>query len=102
MRKDRGVQKEIQSLEVDCPTRPDPCTWRGPLVEIEVRKYQWNLSIRTPLNKGHLYTQDTLICPKCNINFVYLTIPEMRALHYSGHLICPNGVQIREIPLYTI
>lgn len=36
IRSDKGCHKEICSLEVDCPTRPSPCHWRGRLVEIEV------------------------------------------------------------------
>jgi len=36
IRSDKGCHKEICGLEVDCPTRPSPCHWRGRLVEIEV------------------------------------------------------------------
>ena len=36
IRNDRGCHKEICGLEVDCPTRPTPCDWRGKLVKIEV------------------------------------------------------------------
>ena len=36
IRNDRGCHKEICGLEVDCPTRPTPCDWRGQLVKIEV------------------------------------------------------------------
>lgn len=36
VRNDRGCQREIDSLEVDCPTQPQPCTWRGKLTTMEV------------------------------------------------------------------
>ena len=51
------------------------------------------LSIRTPLNSGHLRKQDTFICPKCHICVPKTS--EMRTPHW------PNDVQIREA-LYTI
>ncbi|CAI8040995.1 TNF receptor-associated factor 2 [Geodia barretti] len=35
VRKDRGCQREIESLEVDCPTQPHPCSWRGKLTDME-------------------------------------------------------------------
>ncbi|CAI8027242.1 TNF receptor-associated factor 2 [Geodia barretti] len=35
VRKDRGCQREIEFLEVDCPTQPRPCLWRGKLTDME-------------------------------------------------------------------
>jgi TNF receptor-associated factor 4 len=35
IRKDRGCQREIESLEIDCPTEPEPCPWRGKLTAME-------------------------------------------------------------------
>jgi hypothetical protein len=53
VRKDRGCQREIGALEIDCPTRPDPCSWRGPLVEIEVHQLKCpNALVSCTLNCG--------------------------------------------------
>jgi hypothetical protein len=35
VRQDRGCLKELQSLEIECTTRPTPCGWRGPLPSLE-------------------------------------------------------------------
>ena len=35
-----------------------------------------------------------------NATFVYLTTSELRHLSIKDTFVCPNGVRIREVPLY--
>ncbi len=72
------------------------------LRHIRIQSIQWSLSnqdtslIRTPLSLGHLYNQD----PK--VSLVYKTKKDTTSLIRTRIYIHSNGVQNREVPLYTV
>ena len=56
VRKDRGCQREIESIEVDCPTQPEPCTWRGKLTDMEVYTYIYIMNVIVYLQQSVKHT----------------------------------------------
>jgi hypothetical protein len=111
VRRDRGCQKEISSLLVDCPIRPNPCSWRGPLVEIEVHRLECphtlvscslkcGLDLRRDELTSHL-TNDCpnrlVPCPHCQDSFAgdsieshFLECPEFGVECAHCQLILPR------------
>ena len=79
---------------------------------------EWNLSIKDTLNRGHLSNEDTVCCPNhIELCTLYLRISDTSLYERASWVpmvssierfhciqdsqLGPNGVQYREVPLYT-